>query len=93
MQKSLRVTRPFGRLAGILGARGDLTTAYRRNQTYCGVMLTRERQRLVSLKAVIEQGKIRPLVDRSLPLDGVAEAHRRLDTGHGRGKIVLNVAG
>ncbi len=93
MQKSLRVTRPCGRLAGILGARGDLTTAYRRNQTYYGVMLTRERQRLVSLKAVIEQGKIRPLVDRSLPLDGVAEAHRRLDTGHGRGKIVLNVAG
>lgn len=93
VQKSLKVTRPFGRLAGILGAQGDLTLAYRRNQTYYGVMLTRERQRLDSLKAIVEQGRLRPLVHWVLPLQKVAEAHRRLDTGHGRGKIVLNVAG
>jgi NADPH2:quinone reductase len=35
---------------------------------------------------------VRPLVDAVLPLEDVAKAHQRLDSGHGRGKIVLRVA-
>ncbi len=91
IQKSLPATRRFGRLAGILGAKGDLTYAYRRNQTYFGVMLTRERKRLDSLKAIIEQGRVKPLIDNVLTLAEVGDAHRRLDSGHGRGKWVLAV--
>lgn len=30
-------------------------------------------------------------VDAVLPLEDVAKAHQRLDSGHGRGKIVLRV--
>jgi NADPH2:quinone reductase len=32
------------------------------------------------------------LIERVLPLEQVAEAHRRLDSGHGWGKFVLQVA-
>lgn len=93
VQKSLKITRRFGRIAGILGATGDLTPAYSKNITYYGIMLTRERERLERLKAIIDQGKICPLVDKVLPLEQIAEAHQRLDSGHGRGKVVLSVAG
>jgi NADPH2:quinone reductase len=91
IQRSLPATRRFGRLAGILGAQGDLTLAYRRNQTYYGVMLTRERPRLEILAALAEQEKIRPVIDKVLPLEDVAEAHRRLDSRHGRGKMILKI--
>lgn len=83
--------RPFGRIATILGVQGDLTPLYLRNQELHGVFLTREAGRLRELSLLVEQGKLSPLVDAVLPLDQVAEAHRRLDSGHGRGKVVLEV--
>ncbi len=93
VRRSLPATRPFGRLATILGVEGDLTPLYARNLTLHGVFLTREGARLRELARLVDQGKLRPIVDAVLPLENVGEAHRRLDSGHGRGKIVLRVAG
>jgi len=64
---------------------------YVRNQTLHGVFLTRERSRLDDLAKLVEHGKVKPRVEKVLPLAQAAEAHRRLDSGHGRGKIVLRV--
>jgi NADPH2:quinone reductase len=89
---SLPATRPFGRLATILGVSGDLTPLYLRNQTLYGIFLTRERARLEELARLLESGQVRPLVQQVLPLEDVRQAHERLDSGHGRGKVVLQVA-
>jgi NADPH2:quinone reductase len=89
--RSIAATRPGGRLATILGISGDLSAFYPRNQTLHGVFLTREGKRLRELSALVEQGKLRAVVDAVLPLAQVGEAHRRLDSGHGRGKLVLEV--
>jgi NADPH:quinone reductase len=88
---STEATRPFGRIATILGCDGDLTPLYLKNQTLHGVFLTREGRRLEELARLVEQGKLRPLVDAVLPLEAAAEAHRRLESGHGRGKLVLAI--
>ncbi len=88
---SIPATRPFGRLATILGAQGDLTPHYQKNQTLYGVFLTRERARLEEMGALIGRGQVRPLVAEVLPLEEVGKAHERLDSGHGRGKVVLRV--
>jgi len=90
--EAFAAARPFGRIATILGAQGDLTPLYLRNQELHGVFLTREAARLRELAALVEQGKLSPLVDEVLPLERAADAHRRLDTGHGRGKVVLRIA-
>ncbi|MHB0949249.1 MAG: zinc-binding dehydrogenase [Gemmatimonadaceae bacterium] len=63
-----------------------------RNQTLHGIFLMREAERLREMARAIEQGLIRSLVDRVLPLEEVRQAHERLDSGHGTGKIVLRVA-
>jgi|SRR5579872_361005 len=89
--KSCAVTRHFGRLATILAPHGDFSQAYIRNQTIYGVFLTRERKRLEEMSRLLERKQIRPLIDAEWPLERVADAHRRLDSGHGRGKIVLRV--
>ncbi len=89
--ESLHITRPFGRMACILPPGGDLRLLYVKNLTLHGVFLTRERKRLDEMRALIDEGRMRPLVTDVLPLEDVQKAHERLDTGHGRGKIVLRI--
>ncbi len=48
--------------------------------------------RLDEMSRLIERGQMRPLVDEVLPLNEVGKAHERLESGHGRGKVVLRVA-
>lgn len=90
--RSLPAVRPGGRVACILAPQGDLSMLYPKNITLHGVFLTRERRRLEQMRTLFERGQARPLMDTVLPLDEVASAHQRLDSGHGRGKIVLRVA-
>jgi NADPH:quinone reductase len=90
--ESIPATRPFGRLATILGAQGDLTPLYVNNQTLHGVLLMRERARLDEMSLLLGRGLMKPLVDEVVDLAQVGEAHERLDSGHGRGKVVLRVS-
>jgi len=41
--------------------------------------------------ALIASGKVKPLMDSRFPLHEAAEAHRRMETSHHIGKIVLLV--
>lgn len=47
---------------------------------------------LAKLAALVDEGVIRPVIDRVFALDEVADAHRYLETGRARGKVVLQVA-
>jgi NADPH:quinone reductase-like Zn-dependent oxidoreductase len=49
------------------------------------------REDLQVLKALIEAGKVSPVVDRTYPLNQVPEAIRSLEEGHARGKVVITV--
>ncbi len=85
------VTRAFGRIATILPPDGDLGALYTKNQTLFGTFLTREGERLTEMAPLFERGQARVIVDQVLPLEEVARAHERLGSGHGRGKIILEV--
>ncbi|MCF8077787.1 MAG: zinc-binding dehydrogenase [Desulfobacterales bacterium] len=91
VSRCLPAVRPFGRVAYILPPEGDLTLSYQKNITLHGVFLTRERARLEEMRPIFERGLAKPIVDQVLPLAEVAEAHKRLETEHGRGKIVLSL--
>ena len=43
------------------------------------------------LKELIAAGQLRPVIDRTYPLDQVVEALRRVDDGQARGKVVITV--
>jgi NADPH:quinone reductase-like Zn-dependent oxidoreductase len=48
---------------------------------------------LAVISRMIEAGDLRVHLDRVLPLEQLADAHRLVETGHTRGKIAINVAG
>jgi NADPH:quinone reductase-like Zn-dependent oxidoreductase len=50
------------------------------------------RQELLDVTALIEDGKLTPVVDRTYPLAEVAEGMRHVEQGHARGKSVVTVA-
>ena len=46
---------------------------------------------LVFLRQLIEAGRLRSVIDRQYPLEGVPEAHRYFETGLARGRLVIRL--
>ncbi|WP_333781456.1 NADP-dependent oxidoreductase [Homoserinibacter sp. YIM 151385] len=91
--RSLRVLRPGGLLVNAptgswpgmaeeAAAAGVRATGYR---------VAPDGTRLAVISRLLESGDVRVYVDGVYDLADAAEAHRRLETGHTRGKLVLKV--
>jgi NADPH:quinone reductase-like Zn-dependent oxidoreductase len=46
---------------------------------------------LVVLKQLIEEGKLKPVIDRVYPMADIAEAHRYAETKHKKGNVVVTI--
>jgi NADPH:quinone reductase-like Zn-dependent oxidoreductase len=60
------------------------------------LLVTRVKARggeLEKISALIEAGKVRPVVKKVFALDQIAEAHRVSENGHVRGKLVIRIRG
>jgi NADPH2:quinone reductase len=74
VMNSIPATRPFGRLATILGAQGDLTPLYQKNQTLHGVRLSPARARTARGGGAPDRERPGPPADR--PGSGPARGRR-----------------
>ncbi|GIG00766.1 NAD(P)-dependent alcohol dehydrogenase [Catellatospora citrea] len=58
-----------------------------------GGMSVDKTELLVYVRDLIEQDRLRIVIDRTYPLEQIAEAHRYVDTGHKTGNVVITVGG
>ncbi|WP_225727572.1 MULTISPECIES: NADP-dependent oxidoreductase [unclassified Nocardia] len=81
--RSLKVLRPGGRLIDAQGNDAESDPRYER------LYVTPSDIDLEIIAGLVDQGVLRPEIDRILPLAEAAEAHRLSESGQVRGKIVL----
>lgn len=91
LTRSLVALADHGRLVSI--AAGDeprsLLHAWFKNATVHFLLMERQREILERVASLAASGMVRPVVGTVLPLEAAAEAHRQIEAGHGRGRIVL----
>jgi len=56
------------------------------------VMQKANQKDLLFIRDLLEDGKIRPVIDECYPLSKTAEAFRYFEKGHARGKVVITIA-
>jgi NADPH:quinone reductase-like Zn-dependent oxidoreductase len=78
----------IGPLARVLAA--SLTSPFV-SQTLTSFTVRPNSEDLGALKGFIENGQLRPVISETVSLDDVPEAVRRVERGHTRGKIVVEV--
>ncbi len=60
-------------------------------QTLTNLMAKTDTNDLAFVRELIEQGKVKPVIDRCYPLSEAADAFRYLGEGHAQGKIVVTM--
>jgi NADPH:quinone reductase-like Zn-dependent oxidoreductase len=80
------LTGPLGRLARLW-----LTSRIRRGRRLVFFVCKPNRANLATLRELIEEGKVRPPVDRIYPLAEVVDALEAMGEGHTQGKLVVRV--
>jgi NADPH2:quinone reductase len=91
LARSLSGLREGGSAGSIVELRGDLDEAVDRNIRLHGLLVRPDRATLDRLADAVERGALRPIVDAVVEPDEIVQAHQRIETGHGRGKVVLRM--
>jgi NADPH:quinone reductase-like Zn-dependent oxidoreductase len=87
---------PGGALLLVIADLAGMASARRNSRrsgklvTFTGAHVTHED--LAGLVRLAEEGRFRPVIDRTYALDEVVEAHRYVDGGHKTGNVVLRIA-
>ena len=88
--KSFKVLKKGGTIVSMIGApSADLAEKYGINAI--GQATDTSSERLGTLAKYVEEGKMKPQIDKVFPLEEAKEAFRYLEEGHPRGKVVLKI--
>lgn len=89
-ERSWQVVKPGGMLVSIISPPSEeQAAAHHCRSAY--VFIQPRADWLTEIAKLIDAGQVKPIVDAVLPLERAAEAHELSQSGHTRGKIVLQV--
>lgn len=70
---------------------GRIHSTFTRQQIGLMNTVSTNKDDLLFLQMMLEDGKVKPVIDRCYPLEQSAEAIRYLETGRARGKVIIRV--
>ena len=88
-RRSFEAVRDGGRVVTIVAFSEEVEPG--RGITHHAFSARAERRKLEKLSEMFDAGKLRMEIEEVLPLEEAAKAHERVEAGHTRGKIVLEV--
>ena len=91
LERSWQVVKPEGVLVSVVSPQPSFEGAKMHNVRPVWFVVEPNREQLIQIGALIDAGKIRPIIDTVLPLFQARQAYEQGARGHTRGKIVLRV--
>jgi NADPH:quinone reductase len=91
VSRSIEAVRPYGKLATVVNLEGSLQGMQAKNLTLYFGFMERTEAKIQTMKTLIERGQLAPLIDSTFPLEQIADAHRKLEGGGIKGKIVIRI--
>jgi len=79
----------FGRIVGNLFIARGLSSFT--DQKFAQYMTKVSKQDLIMLGDLMQEGKLKPVIEQTYKLNEAPEAFRQLDAGHARGKLVITI--
>jgi len=67
-------------------------TSMSRGQRVICALTNEQQEDLVAIKALLEAGTLRSIVDRTFPLEAAADAHRYAESGARTGAVIITIA-
>src|SRR5579872_1001458 len=89
--RSWQVVKPGGVLVSVVGPRPSFAEAKAHGVRPAWFIVEPNREQLIQIGALIDTGRIRPIIETVLPLSQARQAYEQGARGHTRGKIVLRV--
>jgi NADPH:quinone reductase-like Zn-dependent oxidoreductase len=89
-ERSLAVLKDGGMLVSLVGL-GRAAASPPRGIRASSILVRPDVEQLGRVAALVDAGRLQPIVSSALSLPQAADAHRQVETGHTRGKIVLAV--
>jgi NADPH:quinone reductase-like Zn-dependent oxidoreductase len=90
LERSYGIVKSGGFIVSIVG-QPDKTKLAAHGLRGAGILVAPNAKELAEIAALIDAGKVKPVVSEILPLANAKHAHELSETGHTRGKIVLQV--
>ncbi|HZD79775.1 MAG TPA: NADP-dependent oxidoreductase [Actinomycetota bacterium] len=90
--RSLRVLKDGGTLVALIGLTPEARSPGRDIRVRT-MLVHPDADQLRRIAGLVDEGRLRPMVSRVFPIEGAPEAHEQIETGHTRGKVVLEIGG
>ena len=95
--RARKALRPKGYYLAVAGGLKEMLQMIRTSITggkkvvFGGGTACETRENMIFLSELVEAKKLRPVLDRSYPLEQIADAHRYVESGHKKGNIAITV--
>lgn len=91
VSRSIKAVRPYGKLSTVVSIEGPLAGMQPKNLTLYFGFMERTEAKIQAMATLVSRGQVKPLVDSVFPLARVADAHRKLEAGGIKGKVVVRI--